>query len=219
MPVDGPWPAVLTFAAEIAAALDARDTAAVCYRLLAPHHANYVGSASGYHGAVSGALGRLAGTLGEYDAADRHLSEAAEMESRVGAVADLALVRLAHARILLARAGPGDRARAATLAAQCVATARRLGMAPALAAATALVDETTGVRAGGAAALTAREREIAALVAEGLANRAIAERLVLSERTVETHVRNLLGKLGLTNRTQVAAWAPRAGLRSGGPPA
>jgi DNA-binding CsgD family transcriptional regulator len=53
--------------------------------------------------------------------------------------------------------------------------------------------------------LTAREREIAELVADGLANRAIAAKLVLSERTVETHVRNVLGKLGLRNRTELAA--------------
>jgi DNA-binding NarL/FixJ family response regulator len=77
-----------------------------------------------------------------------------------------------------------------------------------------LVGELSGVRAG-AAALTAREREIALFLAEGMANRAIAGKLVLSERTVETHVRNLLAKLGLANRTQVAAWAARAGLRSG----
>ena len=85
-------------------------------------------------------------------------------------------------------------------------------MAPTTAEATALVEELTGVR-GGVATLTAREREIAGLVGEGLPNRAIADRLVLSERTVETHVRNVLGKLGLTNRTQVAGWVARAGLR------
>ena len=45
------------------------------------------------------------------------------------------------------------------------------------------------------------------LVAEGLTNRQIAERLVISERTADTHVANILGKLGLATRTQAAAWA------------
>ena len=53
--------------------------------------------------------------------------------------------------------------------------------------------------------LTAREREIVTLAADGLPNRVIAERLHISERTVETHVRNALAKLGLANRTQLAA--------------
>jgi DNA-binding NarL/FixJ family response regulator len=52
--------------------------------------------------------------------------------------------------------------------------------------------------------LTAREREIADLVAAALTNRQIADRLVLSERTVESHVRSVLGKLGVANRTEIA---------------
>jgi non-specific serine/threonine protein kinase len=55
--------------------------------------------------------------------------------------------------------------------------------------------------------LTAREREIAMLVGEGQSNRAIAETLVLSERTVETHVSHILAKLGLKTRAAVVAWA------------
>ncbi|MFF1953478.1 helix-turn-helix transcriptional regulator, partial [Kitasatospora herbaricolor] len=52
--------------------------------------------------------------------------------------------------------------------------------------------------------LTRREREIAGLVAKGLPNKDIAERLVISPRTVETHVQNVLTKLGFTSRTQIA---------------
>jgi non-specific serine/threonine protein kinase len=54
--------------------------------------------------------------------------------------------------------------------------------------------------------LTRRETEIAALVAEGLTNREIAERLVMAQRTAEGHVARILGKLSFTSRTQLAAW-------------
>ncbi len=53
---------------------------------------------------------------------------------------------------------------------------------------------------------TRREREVAALVADGLTNREIAERLVLSERTVEGHIANLFAKVNVSSRTQLAAW-------------
>ena len=62
--------------------------------------------------------------------------------------------------------------------------------------------------------LTEREREIAALLVAGRTNREIAERLYLSEWTVATHVRNILAKLELRSRTQVAAWAVAHGLMS-----
>jgi DNA-binding NarL/FixJ family response regulator len=54
--------------------------------------------------------------------------------------------------------------------------------------------------------LSPREREVAALIARGLTNRQIAGFLVIGERTVHTHVANILGKLDLTSRTQIAAW-------------
>jgi DNA-binding NarL/FixJ family response regulator len=55
--------------------------------------------------------------------------------------------------------------------------------------------------------LTSREAEVAALIAQGLTNRDIARRLVLSERTVETYTGRLREKLHLTSRVQVAQWA------------
>jgi predicted ATPase/DNA-binding CsgD family transcriptional regulator len=61
-------------------------------------------------------------------------------------------------------------------------------------------------RASEPAALTRREQEIAELVARGMSNKTIAATLVIGKRTVETHVENILAKLGFTSRTQVASW-------------
>ncbi len=54
--------------------------------------------------------------------------------------------------------------------------------------------------------LTRRETEVAELVAQGLSNRAIADQLVVSQRTAETHIENILVKLGFSARSQIAAW-------------
>jgi DNA-binding NarL/FixJ family response regulator len=64
----------------------------------------------------------------------------------------------------------------------------------------------------GLSSLTAREREILTLVAQGHSNREIADRLVISERTARTHVSNVLTKLQLASRTQAALLAIREGL-------
>ena len=62
--------------------------------------------------------------------------------------------------------------------------------------------------------LTAREREVAALIAQGKINREIAEDLVVSERTVESHVSNIMFKLGVQSRRQIREWAREKGLIS-----
>jgi DNA-binding CsgD family transcriptional regulator len=55
--------------------------------------------------------------------------------------------------------------------------------------------------------LTARERQVTSLIVKGKSNREIAEALVLGERTIETHVSNILAKLGADSRHEIAAWA------------
>jgi DNA-binding NarL/FixJ family response regulator len=86
----------------------------------------------------------------------------------------------------------------------------RAGTAPVRAAATApapRVGDDPDVTV-----LTAREIDVLSLVSQGLSNRDIAERLVLSEHTVHRHLANILGKLGLSSRAAAAAWGARAGL-------
>ena len=66
-----------------------------------------------------------------------------------------------------------------------------------------------------AAGLSEREREVVALVAEGLPNKLIARRLEISEKTVKAHLTSVFQQIGVTDRTQAALWASRHGL---GPP-
>ncbi|GAA3131325.1 hypothetical protein GCM10020255_005160 [Rhodococcus baikonurensis] len=73
----------------------------------------------------------------------------------------------------------------------------------------ALGEKRTGLRSsatGPSNRPTKRELEVAALVAEGLTNKEIAARLVISPRTAQGHVEHLLVKLGFTSRAQVATW-------------
>ena len=101
------------------------------------------------------------------------------------------------------------------------ARARAEGRAMPLDRAIAYALEATGGRplrlepcdAGLVDGLTARECEVASLVAQGLSNRQIAAALVITERTAEKHVANILDKLAFASRAQVATWAVERGLR------
>ena len=77
-------------------------------------------------------------------------------------------------------------------------------------AAAALLAERSG-RPSTGVDLTAREREVLALVVAGMANKQIARRLGISEKTVKGHLTNLLQRIGVADRTQAALWAERTG--------
>jgi NarL family two-component system response regulator LiaR len=82
-------------------------------------------------------------------------------------------------------------------------------LAPSVAA--RLMQEVSGERPA-SAGLTGRELEVLRLIARGLSNKLIARELVVSEKTVKSHVSNILAKLHLTDRTQAALYAVREGL-------
>jgi len=76
----------------------------------------------------------------------------------------------------------------------------------------ALADETAPSGDTRGRKLTAREREVASLIAQGLTNREIASRLVIAERTADAHVEHILNKLGFGSRAQIAAFVVETGL-------
>lgn len=155
-----------------------------------------------YGGSVARMLGGLDLGCGEYTEAVPHFEEGLRVDSMLGA-----RPYVAHGSMGLARAlgAIGDLPRAVELARAAAADARRLEMPGLLRAAdTFLADAAAAARAEDP--LTAREREVAELVARALSNREVARTLVLSERTVESHVRSILAKTGLSSRTELTRW-------------
>jgi DNA-binding NarL/FixJ family response regulator len=156
--------------------------------------------------------GLLAAAGGDHDQARRLFEDAVDRFHRVGAPFEAAQARIELARSLAAlgrqeaagREAAGGLDRLLELGADVEADrARRLLGRPVPGACEG--PELPGV--------TPREREVLGLLAEGLTNRQIAGRLVVSEHTVHRHVTNILRKLNLPSRTAAAAYAVRADLR------
>ncbi len=120
------------------------------------------------------------------------------------------LLRLQFARVLVAS---GDRGRAASIMDDARHLARNLAHVATLAEVTAYADAAglSGPAASGASdLLTAREQQVLALVADGLSNRQIGERLFISTKTASVHVSAILRKLAVSTRTEAAVMARRA---------
>jgi DNA-binding CsgD family transcriptional regulator len=216
---DGRWLYTVVGAAELAIAFEDEEGIDWCHRVLLPLAGRCQASAGGTivcRASVDRLLGQLAAAKGDLDAAVGSLGAGIDVESRIGAVPYRTLSQLLLADVLVRRADGGDLDRAHDLVRAAAGAARRLGMAPALARADELSRTLHGTHAEGVR-LTARERDVVGLLASGGSNRTIAASLVLSERTVEYHVANVLAKVGAANRTEAAMWAVRNGLGGTGP--
>lgn len=154
----------------------------------------------------AGSIARMAAELdlgrGEYAAAVTGFEEGLRVDGALGARPHMARGRLGLAHALGAM---GDLAGAVEHARTAAAEARRFDMPGPLAEADAFL-AGAAAKARAQDPLTAREREVAELVAQALPNREVARALVLSERTVESHVRSILAKTGLKSRTEITRW-------------
>ena len=191
----------------VAAALGEDDDVALLRdRLLADrgrHAVTGAGNAS-YFGPVGLHSGRAAAYLGRWAEAESELTAAADTCRAIGAAAFAVEADCELAAALAQRGGDDDAERACQLAQRAAAAASKLGMRPWLQRARALAQGPS--RPPAASTLTARELEVAGLVAAGKSNREVASALFLSERTAQNHVQYILTKLGYSNRSQITSW-------------
>jgi LuxR family maltose regulon positive regulatory protein len=152
------------------------------------------------------AEGLVSAAAGEHESARALLEDAVDRHERAGARYDAAATRVELATSLLAL---GRNEAAAAEAEMAESVLRDVGAIPEAQRARRIHDAT---KLGRDTPVTPRERQVLSLLAAGLTNREIAERLIVSEHTVHRHVANILSKLRLPSRTAAAAHAVRHGL-------
>jgi DNA-binding CsgD family transcriptional regulator/tetratricopeptide (TPR) repeat protein len=156
-------------------------------------------------------LGMLDSEASRYDSAEQHLTNALSLADACGAVFERALTLLALAEL---HAATGKIEEAVALADDVRSTCVSLGATPTLVRADALLTrlaEKVKVVAY-PAGLTAREVEVLRLVAKGLSDAEVAERLFLARRTVNTHLTSIFTKLNVNSRTAATRFAIEQGL-------
>lgn len=210
LPRDGRWNGTLDSLVELAEAFADVEGAQVLHDLALPAAPWSGGPAAGNmwsSGSGWRRVARAAALAGRRDDAIAAFERALDADIRLGARPFAVHDRLGLAELV----ADDDAARARWLATQAAAEARAIGLPGPLLRADRLLSRLAAARPD---PLTPRERQVAALVAQSRSNREIASALVVSERTVESHVRSVLAKLGLTRRTEIVRWA----LREPGPP-
>ncbi|OBG38037.1 hypothetical protein A5672_17220 [Mycobacterium alsense] len=199
---DAQWPMELVFMVEAALELGNRGA----LEALRPHLSRYAGKnlVAGQFVALFGSadryLARIAALDGDAALAEHHFGAALEMDRRMGSVVHVSDT-LARRAIFAASHGRAEEAR--RLADEARAIAAPIGQKRVV----DLADSLPTTNFQGPDGLTDREVEVLRLLAEGLSNRAIGERLYISTNTAANHVRNILIKTGAANRTQAAMYA------------
>jgi DNA-binding NarL/FixJ family response regulator len=166
-------------------------------------------------GSLELTVARMASLLGDHGEAATYFARArlkleATEQRPLRAVVDL------DEATALAKAGRGDPLRREHLLESALSVFRELGMAPWVETAEAALQQSArkerqraGARPGG---LTDREIEVVQLVAKGYSDRQIGDELYVSPRTVNAHIRNILGKTECGNRTELSVWALEHGI-------
>jgi DNA-binding CsgD family transcriptional regulator len=195
--------------ARVAWSLGRDDAAPEIYAAIAPF-AEELGVTStlavASMGSVSRYLGQLATLMRDWPQVEVDFTRAMRRNMETRARGEVAETRFDWASALMRHGQARDRERASAMLEAAALGAAELGMEPlrsrAANALAALMSRPSP--------LTSRELEVAALVAEGMTNKEVATRLRLSVRTAENHLLNVMNKLGLDNRAQVAAWYTRS---------
>jgi DNA-binding CsgD family transcriptional regulator len=193
---------------EAAIALEYRDAAQrLAERLVCVAH---LPNADHFYTCIGRQLGNAAQLVGDRKAARTYYLQALESAGKIRFRPELALTHVSVAELLHTE---GDESAALEHLDLAIPELRDMKMQPALERGLSLLEQVrhrTPVPASDAHAphaLTGRERDVPRLLAAGQSNREIADALVITEGTVEVHVKHILSKLGLRSRAQVAAWA------------
>jgi ATP/maltotriose-dependent transcriptional regulator MalT len=196
-PTDCFWLASMAQLAAVSAAWDDSRSARRLYAALLPLRGQWVAASSGSacYGPISRLLGLLATTFGDRGAAHEHFSNAYTEACAMRSAPWTAHALFGRARCRVAT----DPAAALSDFAESIKIAEGLGMTV-LAAQARREAGKLRVRTS-AEQLTHRERQVAELVQRGMSTHRIAQHLTISERTVETHIANIYGKLGIHSRS------------------